>query len=399
MASNSIAVQRVDRYKQIIQSDNFRAEVSQALPVHIRPERFQRVLLTSVINDKRLLDVEPIKVVKAALKVAPLGLLTDPLLGEAALVVDGKQDVQVRVMYRGLLKLAKQSGEVSAVYAHDICRNDKVKVSLGTDKKLEHEPAEGDRGEPTRYYAVVKYRSGDIDFEIMTVPEIHRIRDRSDAWRAYKAQKIKSTPWATDEPEMCKKTVLRRLMKRVPTSPDLADALRLEDEADAKEYGARPVHAPAPQIYDEPEYIELVDQYGETYMVSPGEVSAKLAEWAGECTDEQLGYLLENNEAQVAVDAVEAERAKRAKQAASEGNMREIVSIVPAAGKTPIYTGSLLSEAGKAYGEVKAKAADKTAVAVANLQALKVMVQYAKGEGKTKLEQEIAAVEAVGEAA
>ena len=77
--STSLVAQKSERFKAIIQSDNFRAEVAQALPAHIRPERFQRVLLTSVINDARLLDVAPVKVVKAALKIAPLGLFTDHL--------------------------------------------------------------------------------------------------------------------------------------------------------------------------------------------------------------------------------------------------------------------------------------------------------------------------------
>lgn len=66
----------------------------------------------------------------------------------------------------------------------------------------------------------------------MSVADVHAIRDRSDAWKAFKDGKIKSTPWSTDDTEMSKKTVIRRLVKRVPQSPELADALRLEDQAE-----------------------------------------------------------------------------------------------------------------------------------------------------------------------
>lgn len=342
MATNLVA-QRIDRFKERIQSPAFRDEVAQALPAHVRPERFQRVLLTSVINDNRLLDVQPSKVIKAALKIAPLGLFTDPLLGEAALVVDGKQDVQVRVMYRGLMKLAKQSDEIAAIYAHDICAKDKVKVSLGTEKKLEHEPAEGDRGEPNRYYAVVRYKSGEVDFEVMTVDEINRIRDRSDAWKAFKAQKIKSTPWSTDPGEMSKKTVLRRLLKRVPASPDLADALRIEEEADQRDYGGRVQHAPAP-MDDEPEYVELIDQHGEAFMVPAENVGAWARERAGECVSlEELDELATNNlgmETQAVRDAAQVERENRiARQPAQEARQTppaDPASTAPSDGSLPL---------------------------------------------------------------
>ena len=80
------------------------------------------------------------------------------------------------------------------------------KAVLGDDKKLVHEPdVFGERGPIVGYYAVVKYRDGDSDFEPLTIAQAHAIRDRSDGWKAFKADKIKSTPWSTDEVEMSKK--------------------------------------------------------------------------------------------------------------------------------------------------------------------------------------------------
>ena len=349
--ATSIVAQRAEKAKALIQSDKFRSEVALALPAHVKPERFQRVLLTAVLNDDRLLQVDPNKVVKAALQIAPLGLFTDKLLGEAALVVDGKQEVQVRVMYRGLLKLMRQSGDVASAYAHEICEHDRVRVSLGTDKRLDHEPAETNRGQPTRYYAVVKYRTGEVDFEIMTVEEINAIRDRSDGWKAYKNQRIKDTPWASSYPEMAKKTVLRRLLKRVPASPDLAEALRIEEAADEKEYGAaaRTPFAPAPAaagpaIADEDTYVEVFDQWGEAFLRQPAEVEGWLLEQLDGIADlDALDAFLKANETHCSTAVLDAasklatalQRAVEAPPAREEPAPAPQASVAPAGPGAP----------------------------------------------------------------
>lgn len=208
-----------------------------ALPSHVKPERFERNLVIAVAQHPKLLNCDPVLVFNEVSKAAALGLYLDPQLGEAYLITgwDGRNRCEVpqlRLGYRGLAKLARQSGEIKGTpYAHEACENDLFDASLGTEKRLVHKPAfDADRGSVRLYYSVVKFDDGETDFEIMTVAQIHKIRDRSDAWRAYKDGKIKSTPWATDEEEMAKKTVLRRLLKRLPQSPEIADALRIEDE-------------------------------------------------------------------------------------------------------------------------------------------------------------------------
>lgn len=212
-----------------IMGPSARRAIEAALPAHVPVERFQRVLMTAVIHDDRLARVRPAKIVKAALKVAPLGLLTDPLLGEAYLIADGKGEVQARVGYRGLIKMARQSGQVSRIYAHEVRKNDPFECILGDQKKLRHRPDPfSDRGPVIGYYAVITYKDGYTDFEVMTLAQVEQIRERSDGWRAYKAGKIRSTPWLTDFDEMAKKTLLRRLLKRCPASADLVDALRLD---------------------------------------------------------------------------------------------------------------------------------------------------------------------------
>lgn len=66
--------------------------------------------------------------------------------------------------------------------------------------------------------------------QVMTRDEILAVRDRSDAYRAWKAGKIKSTPWDTDAPAMMRKTVMRKHQNggSIPRSADLILAIAAE---------------------------------------------------------------------------------------------------------------------------------------------------------------------------
>jgi recombination protein RecT len=230
-----------DAFKaQVLPPDRAQSLFS-TLPAHVKPERFERNLAIALRQHPNLLKCQPEAVFNEVSKAAALGLLLDPQLGEAYLITgwnarENRAEPQLRVGYRGLIKLGRQSGEITTIYAHDVCANDAFDCVLGDQKRLHHKPNfMSDRGEVGAYYAVAKMTNGEADFEVMSLRQIHGIRDRSDGWKAFKSGKIKSTPWSTDEGEMAKKTVLRRLMKRMPASPELADALRLEDDADFRD--------------------------------------------------------------------------------------------------------------------------------------------------------------------
>jgi recombination protein RecT len=231
----------VEAYAAQVIGDEARAsELFRALPDHIPPERFQRNLINLLMQQPDVLKFDARLVYREVSTAAALGLLLDPQLGEAYVVPvwNGKlkrQEPQLRVGYRGIIKLARQSGDVSNIYAHEVHENDHVECDLGVDKRLVHKPnLFGERGKVIGYYAVVKYKDGTSDFEPMTLRQVHAIRARSDAWNAFQAGKIASTPWATDEDEMGKKTVIKRLLKRVPQSPDLAVALGMDEELAAE---------------------------------------------------------------------------------------------------------------------------------------------------------------------
>lgn len=196
-------------------------EFAKALPGHITPEKFVRTAQTAIALTRNIEKVRNTSSLLAACsKAASDGLILDGR--EAALVVDYNGDVQYRPMMRGLLKLAYNSGEIRSLVVETVCEGDEFDYSpTRSSEPIIHKiDLKGERGEVFAVYALATLKDGGIVFEVMTVKAVNAIRDRSDAYKAFKNNKIKSTPWSTDWSEMARKTVFRRLSKYLPSSTD-----------------------------------------------------------------------------------------------------------------------------------------------------------------------------------
>lgn len=213
-------------------------ELYSALPSHIKPAVFERNLMNALMANPALMQQPPHLVFREVAKAAGIGLLLDPILGEAYIIEaynykTKHKEPQLRIGYKGMCKLARQTGEVGTIYAHEVHEKDFVEADLGFPKVFHHKPKLfGDRGAIVGYVALITFKDGTFDFEPMSADQCREIRDRSDAYKAFKSGLIKTTPWSTDESEMSKKTALRRLLKRQAQSPELVDAIRIEDDAE-----------------------------------------------------------------------------------------------------------------------------------------------------------------------
>jgi len=210
-------------------------EFAKALPGHITPERFVRTAQTAIALTRNIEKVTNHRSLLAeCTKAASDGLILDGR--EAALVIDYNGNAQYRPMMRGLLKLAYNSGEIKSLVVEAVCDGDEFDYSpTRSDEPIIHKiNFKGERGEVFAVYAQATLKNGGIIFDVMTTKQINAIRDRSDAWRAFVAKKIKSTPWSTDWSEMARKTVFRRLSKYLPSSTDrdrFAEAVeRIDDD-------------------------------------------------------------------------------------------------------------------------------------------------------------------------
>lgn len=207
-----------------------RSQIAAALPKHMTADRMIRVAMTSVQRVPKLLECDQISLVGAIIQASQLGLETDGVLGHAHLV-PFKGKVQLIVGYKGLIELARRSGQVVSISAHVVYSNDDFTYEYGLNETLSHRPTMGDRGTPIAAYAVAKLKDGGHAFDVMSVNEINTIRDKSQGYRMAK-QYGSSSPWDETWDEMAKKTVIRRLSKFLPMSIELQKASALDEAAD-----------------------------------------------------------------------------------------------------------------------------------------------------------------------
>jgi recombination protein RecT len=223
--------------------------LTSALPSHMKPERLARITLTTLQKNPKLLDCTQESFLSCILSCAALGLEPDGLLGQAYLI-PYKTTCTLVPGYKGLVKLARQSGEIATIDAHEVRVGDAFEYHYGMDPRIHHTPAQApivadgkgvlgpDRawrpGAITHFYAVAAMKDGTIQFCVMPTWEVDEIRDGSQGYQ--NAVKYNSdNPWMSDYSEMGKKTAIRRLCKLLPSSvekPQLQQAIAIDERAD-----------------------------------------------------------------------------------------------------------------------------------------------------------------------
>lgn len=164
-------------------------------------------------------------VINAVTNVAAIGISLNPARKQAYLV-PRDQKVFLDISYIGLTDLATQSGSIVWAKAELVCEGDSFTMGEpGSMPKHAFNPFSKDRGDVVGAYVIAKTPGGEYLCEAMSIGDIHAIRDRSSAWRAYKSKGV-SCPWVTDPGEMCKKTVIKRASKLWPKNERLNMAIQ-----------------------------------------------------------------------------------------------------------------------------------------------------------------------------
>jgi recombination protein RecT len=219
----------VDKVAHMLASPNMQAQIRAALPRHMTPERLARIVTTEIRKVPKLAECTPISFFGAVIQCAQLGLEPGNSLGHAYLLPYGK-DVQLIIGYRGMIDLARRSGQIISIDARAVYEGDKFSCRLGLDPHIEHEPdwsnVNRTNGDKLQFvYAVAKLKDGGIQFDVMSRAEVEGIRARSKAGN--------NGPWRTDYQAMALKTVVRRLFKFLPVSIEIQTAVGLDERAEA----------------------------------------------------------------------------------------------------------------------------------------------------------------------
>lgn len=228
-------------------------EIAKALPSVITPERFTRIVLSAISVNPKLGSCTPQSFLGAMMTSAQLGLEVNTPLGQAYVLPymnKGVMEAQFQLGYKGLIDLAYRSGEVEVIQAHIVHESDEFECQYGLDPKLTHKPADKDRGEPVKVYAVFKTKSGGFGFEVMSMDDV-----RAHASKYSKAYGSGFSPWKTNFEEMAKKTVLKRVLKYAPLKSDFVRAA-VQDEVIKKDVAADMYDVPNEDVFDA-EYTEV----------------------------------------------------------------------------------------------------------------------------------------------
>jgi len=247
-----------------------------ALPDTVSFKAFKNAAVVAITDNPSILNCKKESVFKAVRTLAGAGLVPD---GREAAIVPYKGEAQAMPMVSGLVKIARNSGKITSLWADVVYEGESLDIWVEDgERKWNHVNADGSRinamdrgGTIIGAYAVAKLTDGTVEFQPMSWAEIDKRRRSSANQKGDKPTGI----WAQWGEEMAKKTVIRNLCKRLPMSSEDMERIMKEQEqpvmrdvtperedrpnlaqrlAGEPERATQPDHAPdAPDTPDEPE--------------------------------------------------------------------------------------------------------------------------------------------------
>lgn len=203
----------------------FKTQIAQSLPKHLNNDRVTRIVLNEFRRNPALLECEPFSVIGSIVQSAQLGLEIGSGLGHAYLVPYGKE-CQFIPGYKGLADLTRRTGKIKGIWSEVVLTGDYFFHGFKMGRPiLDFTPNDDvDRADETlitHAFCVAEFDNGSFVWEVMSRSEIERVKSK----RKNKYDGV----WKEHYAEMCKKTVLRRAVKKLPMSPELVDALEADN--------------------------------------------------------------------------------------------------------------------------------------------------------------------------
>jgi len=217
----------------------------------IEPGRFMRMVKNSILRDPQIAEATTQSVFLECMKAAADGLVLD---GREATLTRFKTNKRIKKdgrwvdnwqtevayipMVAGIMKRVRNSGEIQSwrvglVYQKEY-ETGKFNYVAAPVEDMRHEPIiVGERGPVVAAYSAVRLKDGSIHYEVMRRDELDAIKNRTKSKKTItengQDKTVITGPWATDEEEMFKKTVIRRHSKRLPVSSEVMDVAQRID--------------------------------------------------------------------------------------------------------------------------------------------------------------------------
>jgi len=268
--SNQIVPKTNSDLRLVIQSEKIQEQLVAALPRHYTPEQFTVIVRTQINRNPKLAECDQGSFLSAMLQAAQMGIAPDGRNGHLIPRFNGKaqrMECTFQPDYKGLVGLVRKNENVADIYAEVVYEADTFKITKGLHRDLIHEQdVKVERGAAIGAYAVIAYKDGTHSWEFMSRADIENVRNRSDSWKAHVAKGY-DTPWKTDEGEMMKKTVLKRLIKLADISQETSDRIAADPEfapPQPMQVEIKPASIPALPQNAEPDDIQMENNVSRT---------------------------------------------------------------------------------------------------------------------------------------
>lgn len=208
-------------------------KIEAVMPKHMSSERLFQLTISSINHEPKLMQADVATLLSCVMKCSALGLEPSAVdgLGRAYILPfrnKGKMAAQFILGYKGMIELARRSGQIKSIEARAVYAGDTFEYEFGLEEKLRHIPSgkkHADGEKLTHVYMVAHFVDGGHHIEVMTYEEVEAIRKRSKA--------ANNGPWVSDYEAMAKKTVIRRAFPYLPVSVEAKAAVENEGDTAA----------------------------------------------------------------------------------------------------------------------------------------------------------------------
>lgn len=234
--------------RTFLESPEVKKKLAEVANSFIKPEDLIRMALLTLSRQPELANCTQFSILRSLMDAAALGIKPGGLMGRGYLVPrrNNKQGGQLECQFdpgwRGLVDIARRSGSVVDIVAHEVRENDLFSYEFGDDEKIIHKPAKRDRGKVVGAYAIAIFQNGARHREVLDEEGLAKIKAVSPA--------ADNGPWKSWEEEQARKSAVRRLCKYLPYSEALERAIEVATEADAANLDADVSVVPAAGVRD-----------------------------------------------------------------------------------------------------------------------------------------------------
>lgn len=186
--------------------------IAESLPqLGATEERFAKVAMLALRKDPKLMACDQASIAECLIVSASLNLEPNTPQQLAYLIPYGKECTFI-ISYRGLVELARRSGQIADIYAEIVREGDIFNEVKGLSRDITHIDGTDNRDAPiVKAYAVCHFINGTKTYETVDQSDVDRIIKNVKRGKA-------GNIWDLWPEEMWKKTAIRRLCKYLPSS-------------------------------------------------------------------------------------------------------------------------------------------------------------------------------------